>query len=78
MSAFLQPTSVGLLTLAVALAVVMTAVTAFMWDRGGGWNMLRFLGPLVSFGSLGLATLIAMNLAATLFSSWSDVWSYLL
>ncbi len=57
MGAFLQPTSVGLMVLAVVLAVAATATTALFWDRGGRWITLRFLGPLASFGSLALATL---------------------
>lgn len=78
LSAFLQPTSTGLLVLAVVLAVVVTVVTALFWDRGGWWITLRFLGPLASFGSLAVATLIAVNMVATLFSGWTDVWSFLL
>ena len=77
MHEFFQPTSVGLLVCCAVLWVGLLGLTAVVWDRRG-WVVVRITGPIVSFGMLAVVALIAVNLNASLFVSWTDVWGYLL
>ncbi|WP_029136718.1 hypothetical protein [Nakamurella lactea] len=77
MTQFLQPSSVGLMCVAIVAAVALTGVTAFAWDRRGGWLLLRAAGPLLSCALLTLGAFIGINLITSLFQTWPEVWGYL-
>jgi uncharacterized membrane protein len=69
------PNSPVLLGIAVAAALAITGLTAVVWDRRG-WVVVRFAGPLTSTVLFSVAALVAINLIASLFDTWSDVWGF--
>lgn len=77
MTAFWEPTSVGLMIISAVSAVLLTATTAVLWDRRGGWIVLRISGPVVGFLLLSVAALIAINRPNGLFQTWSELWGFL-